>query len=126
MYNWVHSQNSAVLIKVLKIFSERRIASNKFKDNMSEKKKQVFFKIYYNFSNDFSIKRLWTITLSTKPPGFEAAGSLFTQKKSDEAVSKLKFRWGGSLPPGSSPLRGLPAPPSDMMCLLSIALKQKS
>jgi hypothetical protein len=53
----MHLQNSDGLINRLKIFSERRIASNKFKDNISGEKNQVFFKIYYNFSNDFSIKR---------------------------------------------------------------------
>jgi hypothetical protein len=38
---------------VLKGFSEHRIISNKVKDNVSRKKNQAFFEIYYNFSNDF-------------------------------------------------------------------------
>jgi hypothetical protein len=45
--------NSEVLTNILKGFSEYRIASNKFKDNVSGRKNQGFFEIYYKFSNDF-------------------------------------------------------------------------
>jgi hypothetical protein len=53
----MHSQNSDMLNNVLKIFSERRITSNNFKDNASRTKNQAFFEIYYTFSNNFLKKR---------------------------------------------------------------------
>jgi hypothetical protein len=48
----MHSQNPEVLINVLKGFSEHRITSNKLKDTVSGEKRQVFFEMHYNFSQE--------------------------------------------------------------------------